>query len=196
MKKKIINFLITNIQKYKKYDEIKINEIKYGLETLYLTTTKFIIITIISIIFNFTKELLYLFIFYGLLRLFTSGMHAKNSVQCWIISMLIFILLPLLIKYVIVHKYIIIITYLFILFLIYKYAPSGTSKRNIKNKNKRLLLKYISLFISSLYLFIIIFFANDYLSNILFYSNLLSVIFILPVTYKLSGVEYIKGGAL
>ncbi|MDD6272389.1 MAG: accessory gene regulator B family protein [bacterium] len=190
MKKKIIDSCINLVNKYYDYDDIKTAELRYGLESLYMTITKMIVAIILSIFIGVTKELLLLSLFYGILRLVMFGAHGKNSIQCWIMSMLIFILVPLLIKYSHVPKLIIIIIFIFQFFLIYKYAPAGTEKRILKNKKKKLVLKYASLFISTCYMFIITYFANDYWSNILFYSLLLSTIFILPITYKIMGVKY------
>ena len=190
MKKIIIDYCINLINKYYKYDDVKIAELRYGLESFYMTITKMIVAIILSIFIGITKELLLLSLFYGILRLVMFGAHGKNSIQCWIMSMLIFILIPLLIKYSHIPKLIMIVLFIFVFFLIYKYAPAGTEKRVLKNKRKKLLLKYLSLFISACYMFIITYFADEYWSNILFYSLLLSTIFILPITYKIMGVKY------
>ena len=191
MKNKIINSSLVLINKYYNYDDIKTKKLKYGLESLYLTITKMIVIIIISIFLKVTKELLLLSLFYGVLRLFMFGVHGKNSLQCWILSITIFISVPLLIKYIYIPKLYMIFIYIFLFLLINKYAPSSTEKRVLKNKSKKRFLKYASLFTSTLYMLIITYFANDYFSNILFYSILLSTIFILPITYKLMGVKYI-----
>lgn len=192
MKNKIIDSTINLINKYYHYDKVKTSEIRYGLESLYLSITKIIVVFIISLLIGVSKELLLLLIFYGLLRVFVFGAHAKNTLQCWVLSITIFTGLPLLVKYIKIPKLIMLIACIFLFFLIYKYAPAGTEKRKINNKKKRMLLKYISLFITVSYMFIITFFANDYFSKILFFSILLATIFILPLTYKLMGVKYIK----
>ena len=50
MKNRIINNLMDIIKKYNNFDDIKLQEIKYGLETIYLTIIKTIVFIIISII--------------------------------------------------------------------------------------------------------------------------------------------------
>ena len=56
------NFVITNcmniINKNTSYNKIKLAEIKYGLETLYLTFSKLIIIGALAIILGIFKELI------------------------------------------------------------------------------------------------------------------------------------------
>ena len=44
MKNKILDFLMENIKKNYNYNETKLKEIRYGLESLYLSIFKFIII--------------------------------------------------------------------------------------------------------------------------------------------------------
>lgn len=190
MKKKILDSSIKFINKYNNYDEIKSAELRYGLESLYMTVTKFIVAIFISLFIGVTKELLLLSLFYGILRLVMFGAHGKSSLQCWIMSLTIFNIIPLLIKYTYIPKIIMIIIFIIAFFLIYKYAPASTTKRVLKKKKKKLILKYLSLFISTSYMFIIVFFANIYWSNVLFYSIILATIFILPITYKLMGVKY------
>ena len=80
------------------------------------------------------------------------------------------------------------------------YAPADTEKRPIYNKKKRNIYKLLTIIISTIYVLFIIFSKNIYMKNILFYSLLNQVILILPITYKLFGVQYNnykkKGGNL
>ena len=92
MKKKLLNNIKTNIKKNNKnITEEELEIIEYGLESLYLTFTKIIIILLLSIVLNIFKETLYTLIFYNIIRLFAFGLHAKNSIQCLITSLILFI---------------------------------------------------------------------------------------------------------
>ena len=44
MKNLVVNSIMNNITKYYNYDDTKLDEIKYGIESLYLTISKTIII--------------------------------------------------------------------------------------------------------------------------------------------------------
>ena len=142
MKELVVNSIMNNITKYYDYDNTKINEIKYGIESLYLTISKTIIIFIISILLNMTKELILLFTFYSLIRLTGFGVHAKKSWHCWVTSITMFILIPLLIKYVTLNQELIIISYIVFTLLLIKYAPADTEKRPLINKKKELFIKF------------------------------------------------------
>lgn len=191
MKELVVNGIMNNITKYYDYDNTKINEIKYGIESLYLTITKTIIIFILSIILNITKELMLLFVFYSLIRLTGFGVHAKKSWHCWISSLTIFVLIPILIKYVTLNEKLIIISYIIFTLLLLMYAPADTEKRPLIKKNKRILYKVLTIIITISYLtYSIIYKENIMIINTLYFSVLLEVILILPCTYKLFGVKY------
>ena len=145
MKNLVVNSIMNNITKYYNYDDTKLDEIKYGIESLYLTISKTIIILIGCIILKIVKPLLLLFIFYGIIRLTGFGVHAKKSWHCWVTSLLMFIGIPILISIISVNNNIIFITYLICMILMLKYAPADTEKRPLINKNKRTLYKVLTL---------------------------------------------------
>lgn len=191
MKELVVNGIMNNITKYYDYDNTKISEIKYGIESLYLTITKTIIIFIISFILNITKELMLLFVFYSLIRLTGFGVHAKKSWHCWVTSLITFVLIPLLIKYVVISKQVIIISYTIFTLLLLKYAPADTEKRPLINKKKRIIYKVLTITLAITYLiYSLIYKDNTIIINTLYFSVLLEVILILPCTYKLFGVKY------
>ncbi len=191
MKELVVNSIMNNITKYYDYDNTKINEIKYGIESLYLTISKTIIIFIISILLNMTKELILLFTFYSLIRLTGFGVHAKKSWHCWVTSITMFILIPLLIKYVTLNQELIIISYIVFTLLLIKYAPADTEKRPLINKKKRIIYKVLTITLTITYLiYSLIYKDNTIIINTLYFSVLLEVILILPCTYKLFGVKY------
>lgn len=190
MKSSILNFIINSIKKYYDYDEIKLKEIRYGLESIYLSIVKLIVILIISIFIHTTKELCLLIIFYGILRLFAFGLHTKNSIECWILSILIFSLFPYLIKKLIINNiYLYIVDIILFIFIII-YAPADTEKRPLINERKRKLYKLLSIFLTSIYLIIICLINSLYIKKLLTFSILLEVLLILPISYKLLGLKY------
>lgn len=202
MKNLVVNGIMDNINRYYNYDKVKLSEIKYGIESLYLTISKTIIILIACTLLKVTKPLLLLFMFYGIIRLTGFGVHAKKSWHCWITSLTIFIGIPLLISKLNINNFIIIITYSICMLLITKYAPADTEKRPLINKRKRVLYKILTIIITFIYLVISLTIKNSIIINTLYFSILLETIQILPITYKLYGVKYNnyknykKGGTL
>ena len=190
MKSRIIDRIISIIQRYYDYDEIKIKEIRYGLESIYLTIVKLLVITIISIFTHTFKELCLLFLFYGLLRTTGFGLHAKNSLECWIFTLLLFFIIPYAIKNLVIDNNYLLILSIILLPLIILYAPADTEKRPLINSKKRKIYKIITSTISIVYILIIYFYKNLYVSKILCFSILLETLLVLPISYKLLGLKY------
>lgn len=190
MKEVIINNIMLNIKNNKDYTDQKLNEIKYGLEALYLTTTKIAVIYIIAIILNSYKELTLIFLLYGTLRLTGFGIHAKSSKECWVSSLLIFVPIPYLLKFIFIPKYINIILSIIGTILLLIYSPADTEKRPLIHKKKRIMYKIITTTISTIYTILNIVINNNILSNIITFSILLEAIIVLPISYKLFGLKY------
>ena len=189
MKEVIVNNLINNISKHYNYDNTKLMEIKYGIETIYLTITKTIVVILISLLIGTIKELALFMLFYGILRITGFGLHAKKAWHCWVFSLTLFSLIPYLIKILTIDYKIMLIVFSIcsILFLIY--APADTEKRPLIHRNKRIIYKVLTVTISIIY-GILAYFTKSLISNSLMFACIMQVLMILPISYKLLGLKY------
>ncbi len=190
MRKKILDNALHIINKYYHYDNNKLLEIKYGLETLYITLSKTLVILLISYLIGTIKETILLFIFFGLLRVSGFGMHAKKSWHCWILSILIFILFSYISTILIIPFEVKTIASITLIFLIYKYAPADTEDRPLINKKRRLAFKILCLITAFVYFILILFLKNNILSNILLFSMLTETLLMIPISYKIFKLKY------
>lgn len=190
MRSKIINSIMNQIKIYNNFDDIKLQEIKYGLETVYLTIIKTIVFILLAILLKTIKGLLLFMLFYGIIRLTGFGVHAKKSIHCWISSILIFLIIPILIKYITINNYILYIISLISITILAIYAPADTPKRPLINKKKRIIYKILTILISIGYLITITIIEDKLIINSLFYSLLLECFLVTPLIYKLFGVSY------
>ena len=67
MKEFVLDKCMNIIKKNMQYDDTKLEEIEYGLEGIYLTITKIIIISTICIILGIFKEFLTFIIIYSIM---------------------------------------------------------------------------------------------------------------------------------
>jgi len=190
MKNAVINSSISFIKKYKNYSENELSIIKYGLEGIYLTITKTIIILIIAGLLGYFLESIIFTIFFGLLRSFSFGIHAKKSWICWIFSLAAFVLIPIIAKKIFIN--IILKFYIGVTgtILIIKNSPADTEKRPIINKKRRRKLKVISTSISLTYFILSILIKNQFICNCFIFSILVQNVLISPLTYKLFNMPY------
>ena len=178
------------INSNKNIDEIKLEEIMYGLESLYLTLEKIIFIILISLILKIFKEVMLFMILYNIIRFTAFGAHAKNSIVCLIISIITFIGSPILAKLIIIPTYLKLVIGLICVLGFVIYAPADTEKRPIISKKRRLTYKICSIFLGIIYIILSIYIKDSFIDNTLIFSLILQIIMILPITYKLFGVSY------
>ena len=190
MRSKIINSIMEQIKKYNDFNDIKLQEIKYGLETVYLTIVKTIIYILIALLLNTIKELLFFILTYGLLRLTGFGVHAKKSIHCWVSSTIIFVIIPLLIKYIMINPNIIYAISIIFTIVLIIYAPADTEKRPLINRKKRIRYKIVTSVISITYIILIILINDNFVKHELLYSLVLEGFLVTPFSYKLFGVPY------
>lgn len=190
MKNICLNYSMNNIKKYyPNYSQTELDEIRYGLEGIYLSITKLIVITTISIIFNLFNEMLIMLVTFNILRTTGFGIHAKKSIDCWISSTIMFIGFPYISKLLIIPFpiHIIISFILFILLLLY--APADTYKRPIIKKKKRIMYKTITCF-NTLILLIISFLTESSITNLILFGIFAEVLLVNPLTYKIFKLPY------
>lgn len=191
MKKKILKKLENAVRNSNKdIDEIKLEEIMYGLESVYLTIEKIIIIIIISLILRIFKEVIIFMFIYNIIRFTSFGAHAKNTLTCLIVSTITFIGIPLISFYITIPIYMKIMIGIICVLIFLIYAPADTEKRPIISKKRRIFFKTSTTLIGVLYIFLSIFIKDNYLDNVFIFSLILQSIMILPITYKLFGVSY------
>ena len=174
----------------KNYSNQDIEKIKYGLEGLYLTFTKLIIIIILALVLNIFKEVIIMLFFFNIIRFPAFGIHAEKSSTCLILSVLLIIGLTYLVKTININFYIklLICTICFIDFVLF--APADTPKRPLTNKKKRTYRKISSCICSIAYILLILLTNETIISKMLLASIITESIVINPITYKILGVTY------
>lgn len=187
MKDKLIKKYISYIKANYKYNENQIELIKYSIDSLILSLTKFIPILLIAIVLDIANLFLLTVLFTKPIRYTSFGYHARNSIECFTLSIMLFILIPFFInKYTLRFKYLI----FFIGFVNHLlFSPSDTKKRPLKNKKKRKTRKIITILIIIIY-FLLTFIVNKYLESIIITSIVISIILTNPFIYLITKEPY------
>lgn len=172
------------------YHEEKLEEIRYGLESIYLTYTKIFLIFVLAYFLGIIKETLLLLVTYNIIRTFAFGIHATKSIYCLITSLILFIGGVYVVKYMSLNIYVKAIISIILLICIYKYAPADTYKRPLINERKRKKYKAISTILGIAYVILIIIFNNYIISNYLLIGMLETVIMIHPIVYKIFNLPF------
>lgn len=190
LKKRFLNSSINLITKNKVYTDEQVEIIAYGLEAVYLTVTKMIVIFAISYVLNIFWEMLLLLISYNIIRSQAFGIHASKSIYCLISSITLFIGGAFICKYAVVPFWLMLLCAIICNICLFLYAPADTHKRPLINKKKREKFKFVSCLMGIVYTILIIIFRDYSQVNFLLFGMIEAVIMILPVTYKIFNLPY------
>ena len=190
MKEIFLSNTINFISKYNCYSDTQIKEIKYGLEAIYLTITKVIIISIIAILLGIFKESLVFILFYNIIRLPSFGLHAKKSWICLVSSSILFLGIPYLSMILTIPIIIKSIIGIICIVFMFKNGPADTKKRPIVSKKRRSKLKFISVIITITYSFVAILINNNFISNCILFSLIMQNLMISPTVYRIFKLPY------
>lgn len=191
MKKNFLNYSVNIIASNYDFDDIRLEEISYGLETLYLTVTKLIVIFGLAYLLGILKEVVLLLLCYNLIRSTAYGLHASKSIYCLISSITLFIGGVYLSKYIATIPLVIKIVLCTIsIILLLKYAPADTVKRPLINAKKRRILKIKSCIKGIVYLILIIYFKDSVVSGYLLCGLVEAILMIHPFVYKIFSLPY------
>lgn len=186
-----MNHCMNFIKKYnpdKSENDLEI--IQYGLEGLYLTISKLVIILLLSMILGIFKEVIIFLLIYNIIRTPSFGLHATKSWICLLSSTCIFIGVPFLCNQFILPIYIKMIIGLISIILIFKNAPADTYKRPIISKKRRQMYKLISTIVAITMVVLAIVAKNQFISNSLIFALVVQNFMISPMIYHLFKLPY------
>lgn len=185
MKTAVINKMVNFLSKYETYEGEDLERLKYGLEGIYLTITKLVVILLLAIILNILKEVILTLLFFNIIRYFGFGIHAKKSWQCLISSTICFIVLPYIMLNINISKFSMLIISIVCLIDLLIFAPADTIKRPLKNKKKKLIRKIATVIVAIIYIILSLVIDNQELSTIFILSVIIESLMVNPLIYML-----------
>ncbi len=189
MKEKFIASVVNLAKRKKEYTEEEVAIMRYALEGIYLTFTKILVITLIAALLGLFKEYIWFVLLYTPIRSVSFGWHANTTKQCWVVSILAFILIPYTFSIITINRITKIILLTFSIFIFALYSPADTKKRPIVNKKRRLMFKVASLIITLVYC-CYSFKHSNLISNLMIASLLYQSLLINPLIYKITHQEF------
>lgn len=175
---------------YPEYDEDTLDEIRYGLEAIYLSLTKFVVILSLAYLLGILKETIFLCIAFNLLRLSGFGLHATKSWMCWLSSILIFLVFPYLCTIVTLPKTLVIVLAFIFEINLLLFAPADTVKRPLIHKKKRIRWKVMVGSTGLIFMYLIFRTENTLVQNVLLSAMLVEGALVNPFVYKIFHLPY------
>lgn len=178
------------ICKYQSISDYDKKKVKYGLEGLYLTITKMVLLTILALLLNMFKEFILVVVFFNVIRYTGFGFHAEKSYQCLLFSTFNFIAIPFLLLHIQLSDFFVYTICAICIFHYLLFAPADTKKRPLSNKRKRIIRKIITVMIGFIYTLMIILLNNTYWTSIILSAMIIQAIIISPLIYRLFNQPY------
>ncbi|AJA48132.1 accessory gene regulator B [Clostridium pasteurianum DSM 525 = ATCC 6013] len=147
------------------YSELDLKKMEYGLICFIDEITKFVPYFIIFWILSLQKYYIIALLFFCPIRLFSGGYHAKTYWGCFFISFIVFFMIIICGKYLIINTIIIISLLIISFILICIFSPVDNINKPIKSKERRLKLKYYSIFITLFLIIACYFIPNRFLNT-------------------------------
>lgn len=190
MKSLFLDSTLNFICKYQSYSELDKEKLRYGLEGIYLTITKMIILIILSCVLGIFKEFICVTLLFNIIRYTGFGFHAEKSYQCLLFSIFDFVVIPYIFLHICFSNTIIYVICGICILHYLLFAPADTKKRPLSNKKKRVIRKIITVIIGIVYTLAIIVLNNSYWTGIILSALIIQAIIISPFTYRLFDEPY------
>lgn len=190
MKQLFLENSMNFICKYQSISDYDKKKVKYGLEGLYLTITKTVLLTILALLLNMFKEFILVVVFFNVIRYTGFGFHAEKSYQCLLFSTFNFIAIPFLLLHIQLSNFFVYTICAICIFHYLLFAPADTKKRPLSNKRKRIIRKIITVMIGFIYTLMIILLNNTYWTSIILSAMIIQAIIISPLIYRLFNQPY------
>lgn len=159
--------------------------VKYGTEMFYLSLSKIIVVAVIATMFGVLPGLILSLISFNLIKSAAFGLHAKSSLQCLLMSIAGFILLPMICLKLQVNMTILHVVTALLPAYFYCFAPSDTKKRPLVGPKTRAKLKLIVLKRALMMCMIILIIPNNYFKVFLLGGLVTQAVLNCPITYYL-----------
>lgn len=183
---KIMNWIKSS---YPSMHQDKYDEIKYGVNVLYLGLSKYVLIFAAAFVLGCFKEALLCSLFFGIIRCTSFGLHSNSSISCLVVSSVVILGIPYLSKAVYLLQWQKAVICMILIVVFAKYAPADTEKHPLVNHRIRFYLKGAAIATAVIYSAAVIM-ADNYISNMILFSMMTESIIILPVTYRIFNESY------
>lgn len=182
---KLSESIVLKLNRHLNKEGLELQKMKLGIEILLINISKLIIIMLVSIYFSLLKQTVFMLIVFAIMRRNAFGLHAKNSVVCIIMSLIMFVFGAYLSSFIELNNYVVFIVFIIMSFLFYKYAPADTEKHPLLGPKLRNKLKRNSVISCILLMIIVLLIHNSEIKTLNIFAVSFEVISILPITYKI-----------
>jgi len=185
MIEKISMNIATVIFEQKQLNRLDYLKTKLGLEILLINLTKGLLVYGVALVVGTLFQTLVTHLAYSLMRRVSFGLHAKSSLNCTLISLIMFVAIPFLAQNVVINNFIVTPIFIICIACFYRFAPASTEKNPLVGAKRRKRLKTQSvLFCAGIMVFVLLI-PFPMVKVLMTLGVIMQTIWILPITYKI-----------
>lgn len=144
------------------YNDVKRAKISYGLEAVIGLIIKAFIFIVVPFLFGVLIQSVIAMFTIAFLRYASGGIHCKTFIGCLIVSTTVYVSIGMLARVVIINDYLYYILNIVSFLIVLLRAPVDSPEKPIKTKQKRYVMKLISIFIL---LLLLIYISSNAMAN-------------------------------
>jgi accessory gene regulator B len=185
-------YLLRKIQAQRYMSEIDYENTTYALEILLINLFKSVQVYAVAFVFGVLFETFLMNLAYVFLRIPAGGWHAKSSRNCSIFGLVVFVGIPVFLKYSLFtfsFNWLLLLSSI-VLLIVFLYAPSDTEKNPLVSMSERKKKKRKALFSAFLVVCLSLFFVAAKTSTLLITGLVIESLLIHPFFYKLTKRSY------
>lgn len=152
----------------------------YGFQVIYGAINKGLLLILLGLLLNILPQLLIVTLSFVSLRIWIGGLHFDSYTKCAYFSLVIFLIMSFLAKYIYLYPLISITIFVFVFVIILLYAPIEHPNRPLKG-NDKIKFKTISFGVFVVLLSVYIITDSTLIKNSMIYGILLSGLIATPI---------------
>ncbi|MBC1978373.1 accessory gene regulator ArgB-like protein [Listeria marthii] len=173
-----------------KDDEEGYLKVKYGLEIILINAMKFALVYGIALVTGLLLQTLTVHLSYLWLRRYSFGLHATKTLNCTLISLMMFVFAPFVFQNIPSNNWIVLGAFGFILLNMFLFAPADTENLPLIGAEHRKTLKRKAMIGTLILTGIALLIPFAEMKTLIMIGSLFQVISINPLTYKLLRRRY------
>ncbi len=182
-KEKMVTWLLKRIG-HTEDSKLMAIKVRYAVDIIISTTEKAVVILTVVLLLERLQETVIVLVAFNIVRVKASGLHASNSLKCLLVSLVIFVLLPMCFDLVIIPDWVAAIWYVTLAYLLHTYAPADTVKNPILGKHHRDKMR-ISSSRNMLFVAVVSMAGPSTFQIYYLIGSTIAVVVVLPLTYKI-----------
>lgn len=158
-----------------------------GFELMFMNVTKLVVIFLLSALLGVIPQTLLVLVGFNVIRRTAFGVHALSSLGCTVVSVVMFVAIPFVIRGTPLPLYVIAAALAFVVVSVCLFAPADTEARPIIGADKRKKLRVHSIIAALLLTAVVLALPYDEVKNMVTLGAVYEAVFILPITYLTLG---------